>query len=294
LVGASFSGLCPADTQVGVTTLDLALGGYRYPGGVTAPVYNMRPGPGVTADFAFVVLQNEIHVVASARTDGDYGLTTIAPNLSQAMTLYGAKLTFWGVPADPVHNPERGANCYGTFCVGGGQSAGIEHRPFLSNPTDCASGPLATTLSVDSWWRPGVFKAYTATSPEPTGCDKLSFHPTISVRTDSSRAGALAGYTVNLRVPQQETPDGLATPELRKSVVTMPKGVTVSPSAASGLAGCSDQQIAIGSNGEPTCPDASKIGTVSVDTPLLAKPLSGQIYLGTQTPSQLLRLFLVL
>ncbi|HET6510298.1 MAG TPA: hypothetical protein VFG42_26125 [Baekduia sp.] len=29
-----------------------------------------------------------------------------------------------------------------------------------------------------------------------------------------------------------------------------------------------------------TCPDASKIGSVAIDTPLLAKPLAGTIYLG--------------
>jgi hypothetical protein len=296
LVGA-FGKHCPPASQVGTTSLDVAAGtgpsAYRYPGGLTVSVYNLTPGPHQPGLFGFVILGNVIHLAATARTDSDYGLTVTVPNVSQQMTLYGSTLTFWGTPADPSHDAMRGVTCYGEFfCMGGGQTTGIEPKPFLTNPTDCSVVP-STTLHADSWQNPGVYKSAVAASPAPTDCSKLAFEPTISVKTDSPRAGAPAGYTVNLRVPQQETSEGLATPELRKAVVTMPKGVTVSPSAASGLAGCSDAQIAIGSNAEPTCPDASNIGTVSIDSPLLAKPLSGQVYLGTQTPSQLLRLFLV-
>ncbi len=296
LVGA-FGKACPPASQVGTSTLDVAAGSgptaYRYPGGLTVPVYNLTPGPDQPGLFGFVIMGNVIHLAATARTDSDYGLTVTVPNVSQQMTLYGSTLTFWGAPADPSHDAKRGVTCYGTFfCVGTPQSAGIAPRPFLTNPTDCSVVPV-TTMRVDSWQNPGDFKSATATSPAPTGCSKLAFEPTISVKPDSPRAGAPAGYTVNLKLPQQETPDGLATPALRKAVVTMPKGVTVSSSAASGLAGCSDQQIAIGSKAEPTCPDTSNIGTVSITSPLLPKPLDGQVYLGTQTPSQLLRLFLV-
>jgi hypothetical protein len=296
LVGA-FGKHCSPASQVGTSTLDVAAGtgpfAYRYPGGLTVPVYNLTPGPHQPGLFGFVIMGNVIHLAATARTDGDYGLTVTVPNVSQQMTLYGSSLTFWGTPADPSHDAMRGVTCYGsTFCIGSPQSAGIEPKPFLTNPTDCSVVP-STTLHANSWQNPSVYESAVATSPAPTECSKLAFEPTISVKTDSPRAGAPAGYTVDLKVPQQETPEGLATPELRKAVVTMPKGVTVSPSAASGLAGCSDEQIAIGSNKEPTCPDTSNIGTVTVTSPLLAKPLSGQVYLGTQTPSQLLRLFLV-
>ncbi len=296
LVGV-FEKHCSPASQVGTTTLDVAAGvgpfAYRYPGGMTVPVYNITPGPNKPGLFGFTILGNVIHLAATARTDGDYGLTVTVPNVSQQMTLYGSSLTFWGTPAEKSHDPMRGVTCYGSnFCIGEPQTAGIEPKPFLTNPTDCSAVP-STTLNADSWQNPGVFVSAVATSPAPTGCSKLSFEPTISVKTDTVRAGAPAGYTVNLKVPQQETSEGLATPELRKAVVTMPKGVTVSPSAANGLAGCSDAQIAIGSKAEPTCPDTSNIGTVSIDSPLLAKPLNGQVYLGTQTPTQLLRLFLV-
>jgi hypothetical protein len=286
---------CPAASQVGQTVIDGAIGTFRET--VTAPVYNMQPGPGQTAVFAFSALATEVHVIASARTDGDYGLTTTVPNVSQQLTLFSTKLTFWGVPADHSHDAERGLNCYKSAffgeCVGGGKAAGIAPRPFLTNPANCNSGEPVTTLRVDPTNDPGQFLSYTANSPEPTGCDRVTFTPKISVQPDSTRAGSTAGYNVNLSVPQEESTEALATPELRQAVVTLPAGVVVSPSAANGLAGCSDEQIAVGSNAEPICPDASKIGTVSIDTPLLSEPLQGSIYLGRQTPSQLLRLFLV-
>jgi hypothetical protein len=55
----------------------------------------------------------------------------------------------------------------------------------------------------------------------------------------------------------------------------------VSPSAADGLEGCSDAQIAIDSSEPASCPLASQVATVTVETPLLEKPLTGQVFLGT-------------
>ena len=76
-------------------------------------------------------------------------------------------------------------------------------------------------------------------------------------------------------------------------MVKLPPGVTVSPSAANGQQACSDAGIGIGSTAAPSCPDASKIGTVDIDTPVLEDPLKGSVYLGEQRPDQLLRLFIV-
>ena len=44
----------------------------------------------------------------SVRTGGDYGLTVNVPDLSQAVLIAGAKVTIWGVPAEPSHNLVRG------------------------------------------------------------------------------------------------------------------------------------------------------------------------------------------
>jgi hypothetical protein len=75
-----------------------------------------------------------------------------------------------------------------------------------------------------------------------------------------------------------------ATPELKNATVTLPEGMTVDPSAADGLQACSNAQFGLGSTVEPaepaSCPSASQIGTVKIVTPLLEKPLEGQVFLG--------------
>ena len=85
-------------------------------------------------------------------------------------------------------------------------------------------------------------------------------------------------------MPQTNEAAANATPELKDATVTLPEGMTVDPSAANGLQACSDAQFGLGSTVEPVepaaCPLASQIGTVKVVTPLLEKPLEGQVFLG--------------
>jgi hypothetical protein len=55
--------------------------------------------------------------------------------------------------------------------------------------------------------------------------------------------------------------------------------VQLSPSAADGLLACSQAQIGLENANKPTCPDASKVATVTIKTPLLPDPLEGEVYL---------------
>lgn len=81
----------------------------------------------------------------------------------------------------------------------------------------------------------------------------------------------------------------LATSHLKEATVTLPEGLVVNPSGANGLDGCSSAeaglttpvgQTPIHFDGKPAnCPDASKIGTVEVDTPLLDNPMQGSVFL---------------
>jgi len=96
-----FGGGCPQNTQVGVTTLRTGLGL-----NVVAPVYNLEPPDGMPAQFGFIALIPPVYINASVRPDG--GLRVTIPNTSQALPLTGTSLTFWGVPADPAHDADRG------------------------------------------------------------------------------------------------------------------------------------------------------------------------------------------
>jgi hypothetical protein len=107
--------------------------------------------------------------------------------------------------------------------------------------------------------------------------------PSIAVQPESSTADSPTGLAVDLKIPQQEeSPEALATADLKKATITLPAGVTVNPSAADGLQACSPAQIGIENASEPSCPNAAKIGSVEVDTPLLPDLLHGSVYLAQQ------------
>jgi hypothetical protein len=254
--------------------------------GVEWPVYNMKPDKGQTAVFAAMVLSVPAKIVASVRTGGDYGITAKISNINQALPLTHTILTLWGVPADPVHDPHRYTGIFD-----GGHPAGVPPRPFLTAPARCE--PVTTTVRADSWQDPGTWVTRSVTSPPLTGCDQLRFAANLKARPQTTVAGTPSAFDVTIDVPQDESARGLSTPTLRRAVVALPEGTRVSPASAEGLGACSDADLELGSDAEPSCPDSSKVGVVSIDTPLLAEPLTGDIILGTQRPDQLLRLFFV-
>ncbi len=77
---------------------------------------------------------------------------------------------------------------------------------------------------------------------------------------------------------------GIATPPIKKTVITLPEGMTISPSAAQGLGSCTLQQIGLGTNNPVKCPDDSQYGTLTIHTPTLPvnAPMQGFIYIAKQ------------
>jgi hypothetical protein len=293
---------CPVDSQVGTTRL------LTYNTGANvwsvAPIYNMKPHGNEVAAFEFNIISVPVRMSASVRSDGDYGLRVTVSDINQTSTVTAGDISFWGVPADSSHDPSRGLSqtlidlgggiTFPIRSVGGNIRSTTPPAPFMTAPVDCSHGPFLTGLKVDSWQHPGDFKTAQAPSASGvTGCDKLSFHPTVRLQPDTQRAAGPSGMSVDINVPQNLNPVGVTTPQLRKVIVALPNGMRVSPSSADGLQACADDQVAVHSARDSACPPASKIGDVTIDTPLLAQPLTGAVYLGTQQPNQLLRLFIV-
>jgi hypothetical protein len=281
---------CPDDTAIGVasTYFTYEEGEIHY---ITNPVYNIETPYGIPAEFGYHV-KSIVPVLldVSVRTGGDYGITVNARNLPQVLGIYGSKVTIWGVPADSSHDPLRGK------CLAESENpeepreesrgecpVDVPVEPLLTNPTSCDE-PRSATLSVDSWQERGKFVSLTAPLPELTGCEKLDFSPSITVTPDGTAGSTPTGLTVGLHVPQESTtnPVGLAEADVRNTKVALPAGVQLSPSAADGLLACSPEQINLHRPEPSTCPDASKVGTVEIDTPLLPTPLTGAVYLATQ------------
>jgi hypothetical protein len=272
---------CPAASQVGVANIDVNPGSNF----TNQPVYNMVPPAGDVAQLGMNLTEVNAFIDIKVRTGGDYGVTATVSNPSTLGPLRSSILTLWGVPADPRHDQLR-------QCPGGGSpcSSGTPLTAFLTMPTSCA-GPLTSTVSADSYQHPGRFVNASSTSQDAagnpvgmTGCSKLDFNPSITLQPDTSVADSPAGLSVDLRMPTAGLldPNGLAEANLKEATVTLPQGVSVNPSSASGLAACTPAQIGIDNASEPSCPDASKVGSVQVDTPLLPDPLKGSVYVAQQ------------
>ena len=191
------------------------------------------------------------------------------------------------------------------------------HRPppLLSLPTSC-TGPLLTSVEADSWADPDVFQTVGSTEPLPAmeGCNRLPFSPSIKVTPDGTQGSKPTGLNVDVHVPQELTlnPTGLSESEVRSITVALPDGVAINPAGGDGLEACSEGLVGYGGVEEaplepgvsnprftPTlpgspgsseqlepgvnfCPNTSKIGTVTIHTPLLPNALEGNVYLASQ------------
>jgi len=301
----SGSGECPAATQVGEVVVRF-YGGEK---GAIAPIVNLVPERGESAEFGLEIagLTTVLtgHVI---RTATGYGLAVVTNEIPIA-DLVSIEATFWGVPADPVHNPERGLNCGNIIvtsqvCKGGDLESNQPLVPFLTMPTNCAAGAQIATARADSWESPGrinlnnQYEGYVSaetTFAGVTGCDTMQFNPSIELHPDTLLADEPVGLGIDLEVPQVESTEASATPELRNATVTLPEGLSISPGIVDGIQACQESgpegidftgpgSEEVGANGELElaaghCPDASTVGTAEAETPLLGSPVYGHVYL---------------
>ena len=178
--------------------------------------------------------------------------------------------------------------------------------------------PLQSTVEGDSWTHPDTLEHLaTYTMPAPDGCNQLPFEPSIRVTPDGTAASTPTGLNVDVHLPQAETlnGEGLAISAPRDITVALPPGVAVNPSSGDGLAACSEglagfegfQELAPGFSpatfkgylpgsvaareagdfetllqGTNFCPDAAKVATATIRTPILPHPVEGAVYLATQ------------
>jgi hypothetical protein len=319
--GGAEEGRCPDETAVGLATFYIQNATTRGNAAASSSaVYNLVPPEGVAAEFGYVGLETvPVLLEESVRTGGDYGVTTNVPNVNSKVNIYASKVTIWGTPADPSHDQWRGA-CVRTlggpaeslserFGLGEGEDelegplhlrsegyepeglpestgscpTGAPQKPLLTLPTSCA-GPLTASLRIDSWQQPLLGDEAKATLPAITGCSRPGFSPAISVTPEHDAASTASGLHVDLHVPQEGTlsPTGLGNADLRNATVTLPPGLVVNPSSAEGLVACSPAQIELHGPEPATCPEASKLGTVEVESPLVGHPLPGSVYLAEQ------------
>jgi hypothetical protein len=256
---------------------------FQKAGGLISPyqLFNLVPTTGHAAEFGFVFASVGITLYGDV-VHGRRGYTLrIAATVPQAF-ITAVGLVFFGDPAAAFDTGE------------------VETPPFLTSPVDCEASKEARELQVhiDTWTKPALGEPFngdfadpnwgpvSATLPPVEGCPTLSFDPSLSFQPASVAEGGTttadqpSGYNVDLAVPQTEEYGELATPELKTAIVTLPQGVSVSPSGANGLQACGNQQVALESDEPASCPLSSQIGTAKITTPLLEEVLEGEVLLG--------------
>lgn len=267
--------LCPPASQVGTISLDLTAG--PEPTRETFPLYNMEVSSfGIAAQLGFRTALLSQLLSVNVRP-GDSGLTITSPNVVEIAEAHDVSVTTWGVPALHLHDPQRGQIC-GNFgshfeCLGGGEEADVAPRPFLSNPTACESS--VARMRADSWEDPDSWTTE-ETAVEPiVECESVHFEPAIEAQPTVGAAESPTGLDFAIGLPQTwESPETISTADLKDATVTLPEGMSLNPSEGAGLGYCTEAQFEEEASeyvpGQG-CPSESKVGTVEVETPVLAE-----------------------
>mgnify|MGYP001302668035 CR=1 FL=1 len=281
---------CPPGTQLGRAEVIAPSPEQRTNQGI----YNLAPPPGGVAKLGFLAFGVPVSVELRVSPQPPHSVIATVDNIPQVLPFYGSVLRVWGVPGDPGHDAER-SGC-GSSC-----NLGLQPKPFLVLPRSCS--PATDTLfEVDSWEAPGQWARHLDSGPGLTGCSRLGFDAVVASQPTTTSAQSPSGLDFTIQVEDEglKDPEGIAQSDLRKSVVTLPEGMTANPAVANGLQACSEAQFAstgieIGVGG---CPQASKVGSVEVETPLLEGVLlRGEVYVAEQHANpfgSLLALYMVI
>jgi hypothetical protein len=309
-------GECSADSQAGQVMIKL-FGGY-----ILLAMYRTPPATGQAGQFAFTLpFGSKIpqFLVVHARTESDYGLDVTAEGISHLLPLEYTAPIFWGVPGEHFYDFLRIAPSEASSENGGSiqcsqnpipallakseadliaacsqfgwtvrdNPSSLPIAPMMQNPTTCV-GPLKSSIDVlaydlgrtsaeDDW-------------PATTGCDGLSFDPSLAANPTTTNTDSPSGVEVVIDAPQFQDPSTPSPSELKASLMTLPEGFSLNPSAAAGKLTCSDLQSSVGTAEEAHCPEFSKVGTVTIDTSALPAPINGFAYLGEPKPGEPYRL----
>jgi hypothetical protein len=303
---------CPADTVLGAAVVTLAIREGNEEANFTVPVFNLQPAPGEPARFGFEVLRNPVILDTHLRSGNgeDYGVNVDVSNIPQLVSFFSATTTFWGAPDASSHDQSRGWSCIagerylaepGVSEIIGPCRTTSNPAPaaFLTLPTSCQT-PFAPGFEGVSWplaSAPGGVEAPPLSDPlsdeagNPlalTGCNQLPFDPRVGAEPTSNAATSPTGLNFELNFNDEGllSDEGVAQSQMKKAVVTLPEGFTTNPSVAEGLKACSQAQYESETFESPAgsgCPNESKIGDVTIESPLVEEAVNGSLYVAEQT-----------
>jgi hypothetical protein len=137
----------------------------------------------------------------------------------------------------------------------------LDRPGFMLNPTDCSPNSLAASLVGSEGATAGLTAPF-----QVANCASLAYKPSLALRLSGgvNRLGHPAIHAV-LRTKDGEANNG-------RVVVSLPKNQQVDQAHLSDV--CTRVQFAANS-----CPSGSRIGEAQASTPLLDKPIAGDVYL---------------
>jgi hypothetical protein len=293
---------CPISSQIGLIRIGFDNETPPVQPLFPSPVYNLTTHPGQAGLFGFPapILNSPVFTIASARTEGDYGLNLSTTDITHVLGLGISVLEekIWGIPAEPANDLERlgPQGCDPTHtspvedCVEGFSSTSPP-RAYLNNPTTCGE-PLLAGLDVQ--WYDHYRESTSAPFPVTTGCDQLAFNPSLFGRPTTTEADTASGFDVDLTVPQSTDPSVPLSSSIHGADVTLPEGFSINANAADGKTACTDAEAHFDRRDlAADCPEFSKIGTLSIESSALPGPLPGFVYLAEPKPGERYRLLLI-
>jgi hypothetical protein len=277
------SGGCPDDSKVGTSVVFVYAG---VPLRLEVPVFNIKPRAGEPARFGFDLLVAQVFLNAGVAYQSDYHeyFTIHVPKIA-VLTLLQNRLTFDGTTGQ---DGEGGA--------------------FLTNPSTCDDAAVepfrrgyATTLHADSLqeeapedeydtlapaFPPPAFLAgsqevisYLPKGAKPEGCGNVPFAPTTRTSAGTRVTDSPAPATVEVKMPFEPHADVYQS-TVKTVNLSLPQGLGLNPAAAPALGTCTEAQFGEGTRGPIACPADSRLGSVELETPVLAKgSLKGNAYL---------------
>lgn len=287
---------CPPDSQVGVVS---AVFGGQLPDR-SYPLYKTYSVDGHLTEFGFpyefLFTRVPVLIRADLRTSGDYGITLSERNASYLEFVPAPFVTLWADPWSSIHDSER----WDTETNAWGATVSAPPVPFINNSSNCNGGVLEAKMRMLYWyegenWLPNDPEdfAYRAFLPEPTECEADHFSPSLDRLNSSPEGGASAGIDLDLNSRRGQDTATPGPAPIKAASISLPEGMALNPAAANGLTGCTSGEVgvleasgAVGGridfDGEDAhCPDASKIGNGTIETPLVDEPVRTEVFFAT-------------
>ncbi|MGN6258288.1 MAG: hypothetical protein ACTHN3_11150 [Solirubrobacterales bacterium] len=284
-----FINACPEETVVGVTSVTIVEDGLLGLFREAVPVFNLPPAHGEPARFGFLAGGAAVLINTAVDPNHAYRITASVSNASQAVQFLSATTTLWGTPGDALHDNSRGWNCvYLTPPGPCERPPNLGENAFMRMPVQCSS-PLDFGLELEPWNVPigSLVDSKPYTSEALRGCNRVPFDPSTQSSPSSKLAENPSGLEFELDMPNANllNKDGIAEGQAKKVEVTLPEGMSINPSEGEGLVGCTpdeyERETAESKAGEG-CPEASKVGTVQISTPLLPEEEArGSLYVAS-------------